>query len=837
MSTQVATGLPIVAIELQAAATTPFTALTDSQWSYLAGSVTPLNPTISPDPYPMGRLRSCTIQRGKQQALNRFEAATLTAVLDNRDGKLDPNNTSSPFYPFVQAESRLRVRAWYNRVLLGQTLCNDTTLFQVVNATVGTVTSSPSPRLTNTTYAPFGSLKLTCNVTGGNIVVNDFIPFNFPITPWDDSKGCPVVPGETVTAVASYQAGSTGRACQTSVGFYTSAGVFVSEALSGGVTDNSSSWTDDSVTAVVPPGAGYAIVGHVITSVANGEIHSISAIGFWGGGDTHLIQANMVPGQPATLGGAGKMAIDRFYGYLDGDTLGYKLGYDATLTITATDAFKKFNSFDARDYFALQTMGFGPATYMRFDEPANTVFLSDISGSGFFGQIGAGVTTGVSPGTPPAAVPMYSTSNNCLALNGTNTASIELINSSFVGQTLLAGSGPWTFMAFVKCPALPSNFWPIFSQGTDSSGTPLLRVQINSSGNLQVVYANGTVFSVTPSSVNLCDGSWHFVVAEVESIGGAVTVYIDGGAASSAGLGVSPSMLGGDFYIGIDTNGFSVAFSGDLDECAVFNSKLTAANVSALQSARIALRGNTAPAAVNSLLTAVNWGLGFLDQTTGAYAIGPLVDINRTTLLDVLNNKITVTDYGAFFIRPDGQAEYLTGQFVAGNTTVAATFSDVNDSNYGWQNIPFDAIQRQQDEQLVYNDWINTWNGDLEIPSPSQVIEISTPTSIATFGAQKQQQTLYSDTLGDAIKLTQWLNGHFSNPQTRFPLLEVNLKAWPGAAPQALARELMDYVAIVQTPMGLSAMTFHPLIIHIEDTIGADFTWTVRFILDALDAG
>lgn len=837
MSTQVATGLPIVAMELQAATASPFTALTDSQWSYLAGSVTPLNPTISPDPYPMGRLRSCTVQRGKQQALNRFEAATLTAVLDNRDGKLDPNNASGPFYPFVRAESRIRVRAWYNRVLLGHALCNDTTPFGVAGATVTTVTSSPSPRLTNTTYAPFASLKCTGNGTNGNLIaITDVSSTNLTITPWDDSKGYPVVAGETVTAVASYRAGSTGRACQTSISFYTSAGVFVSSAPSGGVTDNASSWTDDSVTAVAPPGAGYATVGHGITAVANGEIHYISAIGFWGGGDTHLIQANMVPGQPATLGGAGKMAIDRFYGFLDGETLGYKLGYDATLTITATDAFKKFNSFDTRDYFALQAMGFGPAMYMRFDEPANTVFLSDISGSGFFGQIGAGVTTGVSPGTPPATVPMYSTSNNCVALNGTNTASIELINGSFVGQPLLTGSGPWTFMAFVKCPALPSNFWPIFSQGTNSSGTPLLRVQINSSGNLQVVYANGTVFAATPSSTNLCDGSWHFVVAEVQS-SGLVTVYIDGGSALSASLGVSPAVSGGDFYIGIDSNGLSVAFSGDLDECAVFNSLLTATNVSALQSARSALRTNTAPVAISSLLTAVNWGLGFLDQTTSAYLIGPLVDINRTTLLDVLNNKITVTDYGAFFIRPDGQAEYLTGQFVAGNTTVVATFSDVNDSNYGWQNVPFDVIQRQEDEQLVYNDWVNTWNGDLEIPSPSQVIEISTPTSIATFGAQKQQQTLYSDTLGDAIKLTQWLNGHFSNPQTRFPLLEVNLKAWPGAAPQALARELMDYVTIVQTPMGLSSMTFHPLIIHIEDTIGADFTWTVRFILDALDAG
>lgn len=55
--------------------------------------------------------RSYDIQRGRQRELQRFDAGTLSLVLDNSDNRFDPQNTSSPYYPNVVPMSRVRVKA------------------------------------------------------------------------------------------------------------------------------------------------------------------------------------------------------------------------------------------------------------------------------------------------------------------------------------------------------------------------------------------------------------------------------------------------------------------------------------------------------------------------------------------------------------------------------------------------------------------------------------------------------------------------------------------------------------------------------------------------------
>ena len=60
--------------------------------------------------------QSIQTNRGRQHELNRFEAGTATVVLDNKDGRFSPFNTSSPYNPNVLPYKQIRVRALYNGV-------------------------------------------------------------------------------------------------------------------------------------------------------------------------------------------------------------------------------------------------------------------------------------------------------------------------------------------------------------------------------------------------------------------------------------------------------------------------------------------------------------------------------------------------------------------------------------------------------------------------------------------------------------------------------------------------------------------------------------------------
>lgn len=52
-----------------------------------------------------------TTRTGRRSALDKFDAGTATVVLDNSDGRFDPENTAGPYYPDVEHGKPLRLRA------------------------------------------------------------------------------------------------------------------------------------------------------------------------------------------------------------------------------------------------------------------------------------------------------------------------------------------------------------------------------------------------------------------------------------------------------------------------------------------------------------------------------------------------------------------------------------------------------------------------------------------------------------------------------------------------------------------------------------------------------
>jgi hypothetical protein len=56
-------------------------------------------------------VRKIQIRRGRQHVLNKFEPGSCTILFNARDGSLDPTNPSSPYYPNVDINRRIRIRA------------------------------------------------------------------------------------------------------------------------------------------------------------------------------------------------------------------------------------------------------------------------------------------------------------------------------------------------------------------------------------------------------------------------------------------------------------------------------------------------------------------------------------------------------------------------------------------------------------------------------------------------------------------------------------------------------------------------------------------------------
>jgi len=79
------------------------------------------NPTAPPTWIDVSQwVQSFSINRGRQRELNSIQTGTAQILLDNRDRRFDPANTSSPYYPNILPMRRIRISAVWNGVAIPQ---------------------------------------------------------------------------------------------------------------------------------------------------------------------------------------------------------------------------------------------------------------------------------------------------------------------------------------------------------------------------------------------------------------------------------------------------------------------------------------------------------------------------------------------------------------------------------------------------------------------------------------------------------------------------------------------------------------------------------------------
>ena len=132
------------------------------------------------------------------------------------------------------------------------------------------------------------------------------------------ANALPVTGGQVVTGSAWFRAATTGRSVRTTFMWFSSTGLWLFTQSNGTfVNDTTSGWTQATATAVVPPGASYAVMTAWVQFPAIGEVHYVD-------------DAVLAVAEPLYTGYADSW---------DETADGYNAGY-SEFTLAATDAFK-----------------------------------------------------------------------------------------------------------------------------------------------------------------------------------------------------------------------------------------------------------------------------------------------------------------------------------------------------------------------------------------------------------------------------------------------------------------------------------------------------------------
>ncbi len=206
-------------------------------------------------------VRSIEINRGRAEDLNPFDSGMARVELDNRDGRFNPSNTASPYYPNVKPRKQIRLTSTYE-VPTRTNLCTNpsfeavgTTGWLPVNATIaraaGTITNGSGSWSAQVTHTTTGFGGATFNVSG-------------------------VTPGNAYTASIQFLRLSGPRTYQLALDWYNGASYISTTGGPGGTGATSTRFT---VTGTAPAAATNVVVTVYSTSAgAVGNWYQIDAL-------------------------------------------------------------------------------------------------------------------------------------------------------------------------------------------------------------------------------------------------------------------------------------------------------------------------------------------------------------------------------------------------------------------------------------------------------------------------------------------------------------------------------------------------------------------------------
>lgn len=468
-----------------------------------------------------------------------------------------------------------------------------------------------------------------------------------------------------------------------------------------------------------------------------------------------------------------------FQGHITGwpQSLAPPAGLDATVTIEAVDGLAWLaNNRVPNDLvytYAATTIG-SLALFLR---QADTERWTDATGNGYTALLATGTgrtASSIAAGSASTAVQF-------------DRATTWSLSTPWPG----AGStNPWSISFWIQTSDIGTD--PNFAMSGSSSS------DIERTGAGRLLAESGS-WSVWTSPGILNDGAPHHCCITSDGTNrSSITLYVDGTARTlEASNGTGAGFV-------LDTIGGSGGnyCNGTLQDVAVFNKQLSAAEVLAFYNYSRGYVEETSSTRVTRILDDVGWPASWRDiavstSTTLGHTratVGQLV-YNARTAIDLLQ-EVERTEQGRLFCSKDNKLIFL-GRYYHQEVTAGSTSQQIFSDDGGATAVPYSTFGFRYDDLDVTN--------DATVTTPTTWAKASDSTSITAHGLQSDKIDTILTNWTDADSMARGLVARGKDPTWRVtPIMAFpanNTARWD----EVLGLELVQRVTIENTPMGVGA--------------------------------
>lgn len=688
-------------------------------------------------------VRAVRVSRGRSREQARFDAGTISVDLDNRDMRFSPENSGSPYFPYVKPNKRVRVRVGHGPLLqtLGNAYANSwSEQFIKPKDAVCTLDATDAFKLfaryeipdswalAASALAPYSWYRLdertgtqafdsvaarSAALYAGTYQGSTYTLATDSIVPGANTAISKAVTFNGATAemlVASAQSPLPVTTTSSSIVFKAASKAYnLSDPVSLSVTKPSGVVANDTLVAFVDvkgqrtlstPSGWTAVRAAEASGSANSDAKLYS---FW-----KTAGSSEPASYTFTQDNGGDIAAVIF-AFTGCDTVapvdvsgGANALTGSTITapsVTTTGANRMLVCGFAFNPGQTNTTTYSISPPAGMTEPTN----GDTASKGNGSQVNNATVEGAYVAVAGAGA------------TGAKVASLDTGNGQHAGVAVAlkpttAGAGavptPFTIACWIKQTANQGNDDPYIQQGTQNgaNSVDLFQAILSNGGDLKLVFRLGT--NVLKSTQVIPANTSCLVIARYD---GALSMKLDvaGGAsftsATSSTIGAAIGLAAASFEVG-------KADTLIMDEVTTWQRALTDAEITAMTAIALgtAASETVIAAALNlqgwpSDLRAISAGTGGVtvsNVTTGATA--------GTKLLDFMQS-VTDTERGALYMTGDGKVGYETIQFLqndSSRSTIVATFGQ------GIGEIGYSDLAPDYSDQIIVNDVqiTNTFN-------------------------------------------------------------------------------------------------------------------------------
>lgn len=509
-----------------------------------------------------------------------------------------------------------------------------------------------------------------------------------------------------------------------------------------------------------------------------------------------------------------------FVGFIDSWTQIFPGPHHAFVDVAMTDAFKILSVYQLRTSpFTYEVLKDSPTHWWRLGDASGSTTGQDSIGSDHLvTKTGNGIGFGATG----------------LALNDPDTAGTLAVSTDGM-QTALNSGGLYVTGApiTVECLFTPSSFSGttatsfVFVQETSISTG--YGISVDSSGIPHFVVATtniSTGVSVAgPSALTL--GTTYHLAGTWDSTGTA-TLYVNGvavatGSTPAVPFGVAPAttVIGQPTGTGFTTNGVV----GTVDECLFYTTALSATRIAAHSTAALsAWSGDTIDIRAGRILDQLNWPGGSDRVLSSGTSVLQSATTSNQTAVDHLQG-VADADFGKLFINAWG-AVTVKGRKDGVDQTSQGTFTDARN---GSTNL-IQVATPEYTDQLIRNSVTIQRNGGV-----AYLVEDAT--SIGVYYLHSYSKTgMFHNSDATSQNAATYLVTQYKNPLQRVSRIVVKPREdSSNLFPQAVGRELTDWITITYTPQGVGSAFTQTTVI---EGVQHDFTpkdWTTTWMLSPAD--